>query len=85
MAKNTTSIPLPEALICALDRKAAAQGLTPGHVIIQAVEPALAAQSAWSPGFIEATGSRRPELKEAVDIMMGAIRERRSRNDAPAL
>jgi hypothetical protein len=85
MAKNTTSIPLPEALIGALDRKAAAQGLTAGQVIIQAVERALTDQSAWSPGFIEAIGSRRPELEEAVDTVMSAIRERRSRNDAPAL
>ena len=85
MAKNTTSIRLPEELLDALDRKAAAQGLTRSQVIIQAVERALADQSAWSPGFLQAIGSPRPELEEAVDTMMGAIRERRSRNDAPGL
>ena len=85
MAKNTTSIRLPEGLIEALDRKAAAQGLTRSQLIIQAVEKTLADQSAWSPNFLEAIGSPRPELDEAVDAMMDAICARRSRNDAPGL
>lgn len=85
MAKNTTSIRLPEELIEALDRTAAAQGIKRSQLIIRAVEQTLADQSVWSPGFLEAIGSRRPELDEAVDAMMDAIRARRSSNDAPGL
>ena len=85
MAKNTTSIRLPEELIDALDRKAAAQGITRSQFIIQAVQHALSDQSAWSSAFLKAVGSPRPELEEAVDAMMDAIRARRSRNSASGL
>jgi metal-responsive CopG/Arc/MetJ family transcriptional regulator len=85
MAKNTTSIRLPEELVDALDRRAAAQGLTRSQLIIQAVEQALAEQSDWSPRFLKAISTTRPELDEAVDEMMDAIRSRRSRNPAPGL
>lgn len=41
--------------------------------------------NAWSPGFLKAIGTPRPELEEAVDEMMQAIREHRSRSEAPEL
>jgi hypothetical protein len=85
MAKNTTSIRLPEALIDALDRRAAALGLTRSQLIIQAVEQALEDHSVWSPGFLKTIGTPRPELEGAVDEMMEAIRARRSRKVAPGL
>jgi predicted transcriptional regulator len=85
MAKDTTSIRMPEALIHALDRQAAALGLTRSQLIIRAVEQALEEHSAWSPAFLKAVGTPRPELEEAVDEMMEAIRTRRSRNAAPGL
>jgi predicted transcriptional regulator len=85
MAKSTTSIRLPDDLIDALDRRATAEGLTRSHLIIRAVEQALAEQSTWSPGFLKAISSPRPELDEAVDELMDAIRARRSRSEAPAL
>jgi hypothetical protein len=83
MAKNTTSIRLPEELIDALDQRAAALGLTRSQLIIQAVEQALEEHSAWSPGFLKAIGTPRPDLEEAVDAMLDAIRARRTRNEAP--
>ena len=85
MAKNTTSIRLPEELIDALDQRASALGLTRSQLIIQAVEQALEECSAWSPGFLKAIGTPRPELEEAVDTMLDAIRARRTRNEAPGL
>jgi len=85
MAKNTTSIRLPEELIDALDQRAAALGLTRSQLIIQAIEQSLEEHSAWSPGFLKAIGTPRPELEEAVDTMLDAIRTRRSRNEAPGL
>jgi predicted DNA-binding protein len=85
VAKNTTSIRLPEELIGALDRKAAAQGTTRSQLIVQAVDHTLTDQSAWSSDFLKAIGSPRPELEEALDAMMDAVRARRSRNDAPGL
>jgi len=85
MARNTTSIRLPEELAEALDQRAAALGLTRSQLIIQAVEKALEDRSAWSPGFLKAIGTPRPDLEEAVDEMMEAIRERRSRSEAPGL
>ena len=85
MAKNTTSIRLPEELIDALDQRAAALGLTRSQLIIQAVEQALEEYSAWSPRFLKAIGTPRPELEEAVDTMLDAIRARRTRNEAPGL
>ena len=60
-------------------------GPSSGSLIVQAVENALEAYSAWSPKFLKAIGTPRPELDEALDQMMGAIRARRSRNEAPAL
>ncbi|MDJ0866904.1 MAG: CopG family transcriptional regulator [Myxococcota bacterium] len=85
MARSTTSIRLPEDLIEALDERAAALGVTRSQLIIQAVEQALADRSAWSPGFLTAIGTPRPELEETVDEMMEAIRELRSRSEAPEL
>jgi len=85
MARSTTSVRLPEELIEALDQRAAALGLTRSQVIIQAVEQALEQRSAWSPGFLKAIGTPRPDLEETVDEMMKAIRERRSRSEAPGL
>ena len=85
MAKNTTSIRLPEELVDALDRRAAAQGITRSQLIIQAVEQALAEHSDWSPRFLKAISAPRPELAEAVDEMLDAIRAQRSRKPAPDL
>lgn len=85
MARNTTSVRLPEELIDALDRRATALGLTRSQLIVQAVEQALEQYSAWSPRFLKAIGTPRPDLDEALDEMMGAIRARRSRNEAPGL
>ena len=85
MTRSTTSIRLPEDLIEALDKRAAALGVTRSQLIIEAVEQALQDRSAWSPGFLKAIGTPRPELEEAVDEMMDAIRNRRSRSEAPEL
>jgi hypothetical protein len=85
MAKSTTSVRLPETLIDALDRRAAALGLTRSQLIIRAVEQALEEHSAWSPAFLKAIGTPRPELEQAATEMMNAIRARRSRNTAPGL
>jgi hypothetical protein len=85
MAKNTTSIRLPEELIRALDERAAALGITRSQLIIEAVEQALEDRSAWSSGFLKAIGTPLPDLEEAIDEMMDAIRQRRSRSEAPGL
>lgn len=85
MARSTTSIRLPEDLVEALDRRAAALGVTRSRLIVEAVEQALEERSAWSPRFLKAIGTPRPELDEAVDEMMEAVRERRSRSRAPGL
>ena len=85
MARSTTSIRLPDDLIQALDERAAALGITRSQLIIEAVEQALEGRSAWSSGFLKAIGTPRRDLEEAVDEMMDAIRERRSRSEAPGL
>ena len=85
MARSTTSIRLPDDLIEALDERAAALGITRSQLIIEAVEQALEDHSAWSSGFLKAIETPRPDLEEAVDEMMEAIRERRSRSEAPGL
>ncbi len=85
MARTTTSIRLPEDLIEALDERAAALGITRSQLIIEAVEQALEDRSAWSSGFLKAIGTPRPDLEEAGDQRMEAIRERRSRSEAPGL
>jgi hypothetical protein len=85
MAKDTTSVRLPAGLLDALDRRAEALGLTRSQLIVQAVEQALEEYSAWSPKFLKVIGTPRPELEEAVDGMMEAIRARRSRKEAPDL
>ena len=85
MTRSTTSIRFPEELVEKLDRQAAVEGVTRSQLIIRAVERALADQSTWSRGFLEALRSPRPELNEAVDEMMHAIRSRRSRSEARAL
>ena len=85
MARSTTSIRLPDDLIEALDERAAALGVTRSQLIIEAVEQALEDRSSWSPGFLKAIGTPRPDLEEAVDEMMEAIRQRRSRSEVPGL
>lgn len=62
-----------------------ALGVTRSQVILQAVEQALEEDSAWSPAFLKAIATQRPELDEAADEMMKAIRSHRSRNVAPRL
>jgi hypothetical protein len=52
-------------------------------LILQAVEQALEDESAWSPAFLKAIGTQRPELDDAADEMMKAIRSNRSQNTAP--
>jgi len=52
---------------------------------VRAVEQALQEHSTWSPRFLKAIGTPRPELEEAAGEMMDAIRKRRSRNEAPGL
>lgn len=85
MPRSTTSIRLPDDLLEALDERAAALGVTRSQLIIRAVEQALEDRSAWSPGFLKAIGTQRPELEAAVDEMMQAIQEHRSRSEAPEL
>lgn len=70
VARNTTSIRLPDGLIDALDRRAAALGITRSQLIVEAVEQALAHHSRWSPEFLEAIGTPRPDLAQVVDEMM---------------
>ncbi len=85
VARNTTSIRLPEELVEALDKRAAALGVTRSQLTIEAVERALQDQSAWSSAFLKAIETPRPELEEVADEVMDAIREHRSRSDAPDL
>jgi len=85
MAKSTTSIRLPGPILEALDQRAAALGLTRSELIVRAVERALQEHAAWSPRFLKAIGTPRPELEEAAREMMDAIRTHRSRNEAPDL
>jgi hypothetical protein len=68
-----------------LRRRSPRPGITRSQLIVQAVDRALTDQSAWSSDFLKAIGSPRPELEEALDAMMDAVRARRSRNDAPGL
>ncbi len=83
MPRSTTSVRLPDDLIEALDERAAARGVTRSQLIVEAVERALADRSVWSPGFLKAIGTPRPDLEESVDELMKAIRDRRSRSEAP--
>lgn len=85
MARSTTSVRLPEDLVEALDERASALGITRSQLIIEAVEKALEDRSAWSSRFLETIGTPRPDLEEAVDEMLEAIRHRRSRSEAPGL
>lgn len=85
MARSTTSIRLPDDLIEALDERAASLGVTRSQLIVEAVERALEDRSSWSPGFLKAIGTPRPELEETAEEMMEAIREHRSRSEAPDL
>ena len=82
MAKSSTSIRLPDTILEALDHRAAALGLTRSELIVRAVEQAMQEHAAWSPRFLKAIGTPRPELDEAASELMNAIRTRRSRNAA---
>jgi hypothetical protein len=85
MPKDTTSVRLSKELLDELDRRAAALGLTRTEFITQAVERALEERSTWSPAFLKAIGSFRPELEEAADEMLAAIRRARTRGPGPKL
>ncbi len=85
MPKNITSVRLADELIDALDRKAAAEGLTRSQLIVKAVERVVAEECDWSPAFLKAIGARDAEVGAAADEMMGVIRSRRSRKAAPRL
>jgi hypothetical protein len=85
MPRNTTSIRLPQELVEALDERAAELGVTRSQLIVEAVEKALQERTTWSPEFLKAIRSPRPELAHAVDEMMETIQSRRSRKEAPDL
>lgn len=85
VAKNTIRIRLPDELVEALDRRAAARGGTRSQLIVDAIERALDERSTWSPRFLKAIGTPRPELSGAVDEMQRAIRKRRTCKNAPSL
>lgn len=74
MTKDTISLLLPYELLEALDRRAAALGLMRDQLIVWALDQ----YSAWSPAFLKAIETRRPELDEAAEEMMSAIRARPS-------
>jgi predicted transcriptional regulator len=85
VARNTTSIRLPDELVDALDRRAAALGVTRSQLIVRAVERALEEHAAWSPEFLKAIDAPHPELEQVTDELMNAIGTRRSQNRAPDL
>ena len=85
MPKSTTSIRLPDDLLEALDRRAELLGLSRSELIIRAVEKAIANRSEWSPKFLDAIAAPRESLDEAVDELMDAISNHRSRSEAPDL
>jgi predicted DNA-binding protein len=85
MGKIATSIRFPDELVEALDRRAAALGLTRSELIIRAVEKALEEDSGWSPAFREALSVNDPELEAAADQMMREIRRARTRSRGPRL
>lgn len=85
MKHSKTRIELPDDLAEALDRCAAARGVTRDQVIADALRRLLAPVRAWSPAFLRAIANPRPDLAEAADEMMAAIRAGRSRSPARRL
>lgn len=83
MARRTIGVRLPRDLDRKLDERAAALGVTRSQLIVEAVRRSLENRSAWSPGFLAAIRTPRPELVEATDEMLRVVRRRRTRNESP--
>jgi len=72
-----TSVHIPKPLLAAVDRRARALKVSRNRLIVQALEREVKGGSEWSPGFFARLESEEPDLGEAVDGMLKAIRQAR--------
>ena len=84
MPRRTIGVRFPRDLDRKLDERAAALGVARSQLIVEAVRKSLENRSAWSPGFLAAIRTPRPELVDATDEMLRVVRRRRTRNETPA-
>ena len=83
---TSTTVHIPESLLNAVDRRAAAHGVSRNRFIVWALESLLRNEEEWSPGFLEAL--RHPLAERdlaAIDEMLAAILARRTSKPHPEL
>lgn len=72
-----TSVHIPKDLLEAVDRRARALKISRNKVIVRALERELTAGADWPAGFFDALDESDPELADAVDEMLDAIKANR--------
>ena len=85
-AMTSTTVHIPEDLLEAVDRRAAANGVSRNRFIVWALESLIRHEEEWSPGFLQEL--QRPLAqadRDAIDEMLAAILARRTRKPRPEL
>ena len=82
----STTVHLPADLLVAVDREAQARKMSRNRYIINALERALATETAWSTRFVEEMAAARADAASAaLEDLRGAVAARRTRKEPPAL
>lgn len=82
----STTVHLPADLLAALDREAQRRKMSRNRYIINALERALATETAWSTRFVEELAAAQADAASApLEDLRSAVAARRTRKGPPAL
>ena len=82
----STTVHLPPDLLAAVDREAQGRKMSRNRYIINALERALATETAWSARFVEELAATQADGASApLEDLRNAIAARRTRKGPPAL
>ena len=82
----STTVHLPADLLAAVDREAQGRKLSRNRYIINALERALATETAWSARFVEELAAAQADGTGAtLEDLRGAVAAHRTRKGPPAL
>ena len=80
-----TTVHIPPALLKSVDRRAKALGVSRNRLIVRALERAVTERAEWSPEFLERLRNVDDDTVDAVDDLLGHVRQARRSKAARAL
>jgi len=80
-----TTVHIPSTLLKSVDRRAKALGVSRNRLIVRALEDSLRDRSHWSPEFLRQLRMVGPDVTEAMDELVAAVKGARRSKRPPAL